>query len=516
MPWPKHLYVDKRIVVLLSASTYESFPKALREAVSNAYDADATRVDVDINVGNDIITITDNGRGMTPDQFDFYLRIAGHQRDRPRKTTLGRLRIGQFGIGFLSVFPFCDRLQVESTVRGSAIGFRATIPAREFTAEAKEPGDVTAIDITGTEYSDPAAVDRQFTRITMTGLTYLVKQYFRGPGPGRQTEKNSVTSWAGLKRLRWELAETLPVDFPPASKLAEKFGAMPSPIAVYVNGSQLFRNDYTEEVLDAGQDQVDSVRFEFAMGTPWKAVHPYEARGVKVRLHGVGIGPRTYFDLQIAGRTFSRLHWLTGEVHVLAGLDEAVALNRDSFTATESFDRFREFWRARLRRLAYEVEDIDVSRRALQSIARQSEGTGAPLLEVAQKHVEELKRKGFTVEVKAPTAASQPVKVSIPERKVTLVPRHPVFAETVSIGGRSFPVRHTTWEYDGQPLPACRLDDGVIELNDAYPLFERKNVADTIRRLQLLIVIAEQEADSKHELLLRLQELLLEEFGGEN
>ncbi len=105
MAWPKHLTVDKRIISLLSASTYESFPRALRELVSNSYDADATQVDITLSITDKVLTVKDNGTGMTPDEFDFFLRIAGRQRTRKRTTVLGRKRIGQFGIGFLRHVP---------------------------------------------------------------------------------------------------------------------------------------------------------------------------------------------------------------------------------------------------------------------------------------------------------------------------------------------------------------------------------------------------------------------------
>ncbi len=69
--WSKHLSVDRRIVRLLSASTYEDFPGCMREMVSNAYDADATQVDIQIDLDSDEITISDNGNGMTPEEFRF-------------------------------------------------------------------------------------------------------------------------------------------------------------------------------------------------------------------------------------------------------------------------------------------------------------------------------------------------------------------------------------------------------------------------------------------------------------
>ena len=104
--WPKKITVDKRIVSLLSKSTYEKFPMAIRETVSNAYDADATSVNIEINLDKHQMSITDNGVGMTSDEFDFYLRIAGNKRGKTASIKFKRKRIGQLGVGFLAIFPF--------------------------------------------------------------------------------------------------------------------------------------------------------------------------------------------------------------------------------------------------------------------------------------------------------------------------------------------------------------------------------------------------------------------------
>src|SRR3990172_6324054 len=130
--WQKNLTVDKRIVRLLSTKTYEDFPGAVRELVSNAYDADTTEVKIAIDVKKDSIEVVDNGNGMTPEDFDFFLRIAGQQRGRQTSPELGRYRIGQFGIGFLALFPFGRKIRIRSTARRSDIRFEATIPSEAY------------------------------------------------------------------------------------------------------------------------------------------------------------------------------------------------------------------------------------------------------------------------------------------------------------------------------------------------------------------------------------------------
>src|SRR5260370_39345610 len=94
--------VDKTIVSLLSKFTYErSFPYALREVISNAYDADATEARIDIDLAKDKVTIHDNGTGMTREEFDFYLRIAGQRRGKKGTTKVRRQKNGPIEVGFL-------------------------------------------------------------------------------------------------------------------------------------------------------------------------------------------------------------------------------------------------------------------------------------------------------------------------------------------------------------------------------------------------------------------------------
>ena len=114
--WPKAITVDKRIVRILSSSTYSNFPSSIREIIVNGYDADAELVELDFDVKNAIISITDYGKGMDENDFSFYLRIAGKSRKKEETTTKSNRKIiGQFGVGFLSVLPFCEKYLIETT-----------------------------------------------------------------------------------------------------------------------------------------------------------------------------------------------------------------------------------------------------------------------------------------------------------------------------------------------------------------------------------------------------------------
>jgi hypothetical protein len=493
MTWPKRLQVDKRIVSLLSASTYESFPKALREAVSNAYDADATRVDITIDLDGGAVTILDNGRGMTADEFDFFLRIAG-KTSATTRSRLGRSRIGQFGIGFLAVFPFCEMLEVESTTAGSPATFFAHIPAARFTDNGGPAQEVNETEVTGYETQDEAIRPRHFTRLTLRGITYLARRYF-DPRPAQTSrESQSIASWTALERLRWQMGETLPVRYAPESPIAAALGTIGgADFTVILNGIELRRNDYCAEILDDGRDkEVGGVTFSYAIGTPWRAVHPYEGQGLKMRLRGVGVGERTIFDLHVHGRTFSRMHWLSGDIYILAGLEDSISLDRESFTTTASFDEFRNFFRSHLRALAYQIEEIDVAKRKLTTLSAQQP---PPDADVIREHINTLVRHGFVEQAGKPTSGPSGVMVDIPKRTVTVSPGLPSPpADTMSLAGRDFAVRHSTWSPAASSrYPACRLNGNTLEFNEDYPPF-RGPYGDVLRRVHAALIVGERVA----------------------
>ena len=298
------------------------------------------------------------------------------------------------------MFPFCKTVKIQSTVAGSPLVFVARIPASQFFRSIEsESQDVTATLVRGEEYEDRKLRAKHYTRITLLETTSLLQKFIEQ----RQDEKkyrNSIRSYSSMERLKWELQDILPIPFPEDSVVAQFVDPNPIDFNVILNGETLIANNFAEEVLDhsSGLQRVGNIRFSWAIGTPWHATKPDEARGLRVRLHRVGVGPRQYFDLGVAGRTFSRLHWLTGEVNIVAGLDESIAIDRDSFTQSQDYEDFREFFRSKLREFAFYVEDIDEARRKITAQLTQSPRAAvAPTVEVIMQQVQRLERRGFTV-----------------------------------------------------------------------------------------------------------------------
>src|SRR5262249_5635259 len=107
--------IDPSILRELSG-VYKPFVKALKELVSNAFDADADQVHILIADDFTSITISDDGEGMSPFEFrnDFTRIGGGSRRWLGERTGKGRLRIGSKGIGFLALARYCSCLEVES------------------------------------------------------------------------------------------------------------------------------------------------------------------------------------------------------------------------------------------------------------------------------------------------------------------------------------------------------------------------------------------------------------------
>lgn len=105
--------VDKSHLFTLGEKMYRESIEFIRELVNNAYDADATEVLV--MIGDDKITVEDNGSGMNEKMLEQFFTIGSEEkRIKNISPRFGRKRIGQFGIGKFSALALADQFIVES------------------------------------------------------------------------------------------------------------------------------------------------------------------------------------------------------------------------------------------------------------------------------------------------------------------------------------------------------------------------------------------------------------------
>ena len=249
--WPKSISVDKRIVRILSESTYENFPRALKELITNSYDADARTVKVSIDIKKETLIVEDDGKGMNEHDFSFYISIAGKKREKEDNTTqLGRKIIGQFGVGFLSIFPFFKSYRIESKKSGTRSTLHADIPLFKYFSDDNKALDIDDILINGGKKDEDGKINQSFTKITLSGFNELTKSFFFSK-QNKKVEKTSVKSYDGLTLLKWTLSEDLPLKFK-SEKLNSVFDLEDNtPFNVIVNGDQLLRNSYGDNILES-------------------------------------------------------------------------------------------------------------------------------------------------------------------------------------------------------------------------------------------------------------------------
>ncbi len=112
--------VDKSHIITIGERLYAESIEFVREIVNNAYDADATLVE--ITVSEDSIEIRDNGAGMDREGLRQYFSIGSQFKLHTSKSPIHhRDRIGQFGIGKFSSLSACERFEV-LTKKGEFVG----------------------------------------------------------------------------------------------------------------------------------------------------------------------------------------------------------------------------------------------------------------------------------------------------------------------------------------------------------------------------------------------------------
>ena len=119
---PLRMRLSLDVLQHLGLNLYSNVPAVLSEIVANAWDADATRVRVELDKANDRIVLEDDGVGMTRDEVIDRFLLVGYQRrsHQPGATATGRAPMGRKGIGKLSLFSIANEIVVE-TVREDQI-----------------------------------------------------------------------------------------------------------------------------------------------------------------------------------------------------------------------------------------------------------------------------------------------------------------------------------------------------------------------------------------------------------
>ena len=150
------LRTDARVIARVTDGIYRQPGSALRELISNAYDADATRVTIRTDRPRfQRMVIEDNGSGMTPETLEHLMHHIGGSAKRTsigrdlgitsgsdlNLSPGGRPLIGKIGIGLFSVAQLTQGFQIITKVAGDDRQTIATVVLRQYSEQVLEHPD---------------------------------------------------------------------------------------------------------------------------------------------------------------------------------------------------------------------------------------------------------------------------------------------------------------------------------------------------------------------------------------
>ncbi len=382
--------VSKKILADVSSGIYRTPANALKEIVSNSFDADAHRVHISTNVPYfDIFTCEDDGSGITAREFEKVMDRIGssakrEQGDISAKTS--RPIIGKIGIGILAVAQICHKFSFISKKKGSKDYFHATIDLKQFEEVESEKsyksgrGNINLgnCDIED-KLEDEVGTQRHYTKIIMEEiredfreklLDETNKRLFGAKDsktPAKTSDDfiqfvNAIKSKkfneiSPYDLLIWELGLLCPIEYiddgplPDNKVLQKEISRLRNyNFKVFVDGLEIRKPILFPTASDLKKKGPDykiypPISFDKAMNGSGlkftgyifhqrKRIQPVELQGILIRIKGVGIGSydRSFLHYPKAeGPMFSQL---SGELFVEKGLEDALNIDRNSFNET--------------------------------------------------------------------------------------------------------------------------------------------------------------------------------------
>jgi hypothetical protein len=407
--------VHEKALAHLTKGLYRSPASAVRELVSNAWDAGATTVEVFTSPPSfNRIVVKDNGSGFKKAEFERLMnhgignstkRSATGESLEPAKNN--RPTLGRLGIGLMGVAQICSRFRVVSRPpRGEHFAAEVRILdhlRRHLDSEAADAvetappvrpgkkGDVKAVYIGSWEWADPGPDDgHRGTQVIVTHPLSSFRNSFVStlrpvaegieehedqmsnrlddlapPSPsevdaaipplewGKLIEeagkKESVAMRGAYWQFLWELGTSCPVRYvsdaavPAKAIAADQRRLSAYDFRVFVDSRELFKpvvldpawkHGYTVERFEQDLSHVSGLSLKCH---GYLAVHegtqlrPSEIRGVLVRVKDIAVGGYDASLLDWQTNQGPRSRWLTGEVFVDEGLEDAINVDRDSF-----------------------------------------------------------------------------------------------------------------------------------------------------------------------------------------
>ena len=506
--------VSAKVIYDISSGMYRSPANALKELISNAFDADAKNVVIRTNRPlYKTITYYDNGEGMSVDDFQWAMSHIGGSRKREGESKLftkkGRPIIGKIGIGILAIAQICKSFTVISTKKGLKTKFEAIVDLKDF--EAPEvyklvlgDKDIPIGDYTLTEYKED--VDAQYTKFILQEIKEDFKSdlederenfvdYSRHDG-GQQTifqstdsrdfrafidwlQKIDIRKLKDYWRLLWELALYSPLEyFDDGPVLHEKVLTkkkkelssydftvdvdgfiLKKPILLPVDKDIITKDlDYGIYLIDSEKEGIDpnEIKFTGYIYNQRKQIKNTELQGILIRIKNVAIGKydKSYLNCPISLGPVASFN--SGEIYISHGLEAALNIDRNSFKESNRHYKI-------LQKYVYELMS-----KIYRDTRKRSEDR------IAGKKEDKLKE----------------------ERKK--------IQSSLKLLSESYPIRFKTVKYDSSENPETpiKTEDKAITIYTKHRIFATRGVDKIILEKMLILLEAykpdESESDAKY------------------
>lgn len=366
-----------KIIADISTGMYRSPASAIKELVSNSFDAGATEVVITTGYPDfRVMTCYDNGDGVSAEDFRDVMRYIGGSLKR-EDGVIGKYErpiIGKIGIGILAIAQIKERFTIVSSCQGEDTKFEAEIDLSPF--QKKEALRATLGRGTIGRYRLvilPEERERHYTIVTtedmkagfrarladQIGLAYKRKE------PKVEKFRAFVESLAGKRlgdlneyaQMLWELSLLCPVPYFEDGPIRgwDGWKAVKNKLESYnfrliVDGFELRKpillpNESDILILPSDYKVYDFSFGESVNGCPLrfsgyvyhqrKQIRPPDLQGIVVRIRNVAIGA---FDKSFLNYPMSigpMLRGMCGEIDVEEGLEDALNIDRNSFRETD-------------------------------------------------------------------------------------------------------------------------------------------------------------------------------------
>lgn len=145
--------VTAGILLHIGAGIYNSVSGAIKELVSNSFDADAETVIISTNYPHfDEIRVSDDGTGMSSIRLRHAMQTIGSSlkavtNEKRVTERFNRPIIGHLGIGLMALSQVCSKARIESQETGSDVKFVAELDFSEFKQREQEQIETAKLEI---------------------------------------------------------------------------------------------------------------------------------------------------------------------------------------------------------------------------------------------------------------------------------------------------------------------------------------------------------------------------------